>query len=336
MADEAHLLQALDILTEGGGAEVPEAWRAEALTIHSRARPWTAGKGIQGVGVGEKITDQEKLDELVLKVYVARKLPKSKVKNPVPKKVKIVGLAEALPIDVEEIGVVSVEPNTTRVRPAVPGFSVGHVKITAGTFGCLVRKRDDNKTLYLLSNSHVLADEGLGARGDLILQPGKDDGGKAPADVLAELAEWAPFQFTAAGYPNLVDAAIARVKSAKSATSAIRLIGVPQGVSRIVRRNMQVQKTGRTTDYTIGVIKDINFRTALTYRKPGGGRGRVGFWDQVLCTRYTASGDSGSAVLNMEKEVVGLHFAGSDSSSIFNRIGHALDALLIEVVTTKI
>ena len=99
---------------------------------------------------------------------------------------------------------------------------------------------------------------------------------------------------------------------------------------------MQVQKTGRTTDYTIGIIKDINFRTALTYRKPGGGRGRVGFWDQVLCTRYTASGDSGSAVLNMEKEVVGLHFAGSDSSSIFNRIGHALDALLIDVVTTKI
>jgi hypothetical protein len=62
----------------------------------------------------------------------------------------------------------------------------------------------------------------------------------------------------------------------------------------------------------------------------------VGFRDQVLCTRYSASGDSGSAVLNMEKEIVGLHFAGSDSSSIFNRIGHVLDALSIEVVTSSL
>ena len=70
-----------------------------------------------------------------------------------------------------------------------------------------------------------------------------------------------------------VDAAIARVKSAKNATSAIRLIGVPQGVNRTVRRDMQVQKTGRTTDYTIGIVKDINYRTALTYSTYIGGLG---------------------------------------------------------------
>jgi len=52
--------------------------------------------------------------------------------------------------------------------------------------------------------------------------------------------------------------------------------------------------------------------------------------------RYTAGGDSGSAVFNMNKEVVGLHFAGSDSSSIFNRIGHVLDLLLIDVATATI
>ena len=62
----------------------------------------------------------------------------------------------------------------------------------------------------------------------------------------------------------------------------------------------------------------------------------MGFRDQVLCTRYSAGGDSSWAVLNMKKEVVGLHFAGSASSSIFNRIGHVLDALKIEVVTSKI
>jgi hypothetical protein len=99
---------------------------------------------------------------------------------------------------------------------------------------------------------------------------------------------------------------------------------------------MQVQKTGRTTDFTIGVITDINYRLPMSYKKPGGGTGRVGMRDQVLCTRYTAGGDSGSAVLNMNKEVVGLHFAGSPSSSIFNKISNVLVALNIEIVTQNI
>jgi hypothetical protein len=347
MASEPLLLQALDVLTEGRLHETTsrfgtalETVQPQALiTVRKSARPWTSGPGIQGVGIGQKITDGEKLDELVLKVYVAKKKPRAKAKNPVPKEVILPGIPEPLPTDVEAIGVVALEPNTMRVRPAIPGFSVGHVKITAGTFGCLVRKVGDDKTLYILSNSHVLANEGLAKKGDKILQPGKADGGKSPADVIAELADvsdWVPFQFTAAGYPNLVDAAIAKVASVKDVASAIRLIGVPTGASRTVQRNMQVQKTGRTTDYTIGLVKDINYRTALKYRKPGGGTGRVGFRDQVLCTRYTAPGDSGSAVLNMSKEVVGLHFAGSDSSSIFNRIGHVLDTLQVDVVTVKI
>jgi hypothetical protein len=333
---ETQLLQALDMLTEGSRAEVPEALRAEALDVHRSARPWTMGKGIQGLGIAQKITDGEQLDELVLKVYVAEKKPKALVKNLVPKRVELPDLPAGVPTDVEAIGVMKVEPNTTRVRPAIPGFSVGQVNITAGTFGCLVRLKGDDKTLYILSNSHVLADSGVGAKGDKIVQPGPADGGKVPKDVIAVLADWVAFQFSASGYSNLVDAAIAKVKSAKDVTSAIRIIGVPKGISHTVQRNMQVQKTGRTTDYTVGIIKDINYRTSLKYKKPGGGRGRVGFRDQVLCTRYTAGGDSGSAVLNMKQEVVGLHFAGSDSASVFNRIGHVLDALNIEVVTSKI
>ncbi|MGH7138721.1 MAG: trypsin-like serine protease, partial [Pirellulales bacterium] len=219
---------------------------------------------------------------------------------------------------------------------AIPGYSICHFADTAGTFGCLVKKRGDKKSLYILSNSHVLANSGLGAIGDEILQPGPFDGGTTTQDVIASLAEWVPFQFSAAGYPNLVDAAIAKVRSAKSVTSAIRIVGVPNGVSRTVRRGMQVQKAGRTTDYTIGLIRDVNFRVALSFNMPGGGKGRVGFRDQVLCTRYSAVGDSGSAVLNKKRQVVGLHFAGSPSTSIFNRIGDVLDALQIDIVTIKI
>lgn len=336
MPSEKQIVALLDMLTEGAAAPAAvESVAAAAETLHKAAKPWTEGKGIQGIGVGEKITDGEQLKQVVLKVYVDQKRPKSQLDNPVPPKVRMPGLDEQVETDVEEIGRMDKEPNTARVRPAVPGFGLGHVKITVGTFGCLVRKKGEKKALYILSNSHVLADEGTGQIGDHIIQPGDHDGGKA-ADVIAELAAWAPFQFTTAGYPNLVDAAIAKVKKAADVTSAVRLIGVPKGTSNVVRRGMRVQKTGRTTDYTIGVIKDINYRLALRYKKPGGGTGRVGLADQVLCTRYTAGGDSGSAVFNMSGKVVGLHFAGSPSTSVFNRIEHVLTALDIELVTTKV
>jgi hypothetical protein len=287
------------------------------------------------VGIGPKVTDGKALDELALKIYVDEKKSEKEIDNPVPKTVKLEGLKEPLPTDVEAIGKVVLEPNTSRVRPAIPGFSIGHVLITAGTFGCLVRKKRDERTLYILSNSHVLANGGIGAVGDRIIQPGRTDGGQFPQDVIATLDDWVRFQFTASGYPNFVDAAIARVKK-RDVTSAIRQIGVPVGTSTIVRRGMRVQKTGRTTDYTVGLIRDVHFRTALRYPRPVGGRGRVGLRDQVLCTRYTTPGDSGSAVLNMKREVVGLHFAGSASSSIFNRIEHVLRLLDIEIVTTFI
>jgi hypothetical protein len=339
---EKQLLVALDeltqgvVLTRGLPAEFrTESYTQEAAETQERHQPWVEGTHVQGLGVAERTTDTKMLEEIALKVYVDEKKPLSQIEKSqrVPREIKIAGFSKPLPTDVEAIGTVKLESNTTRVRPAVPGFSIGHSNITAGTFGCLVRKKGDSHALYILSNSHVLADSGLASKGDKILQPGKLDGGTAPADVIGTLEEFIPLIFGAQGYPNLVDAAIAKVRRAPDVTSAIRLIGVPKGISTALRRGMQIQKTGRTSDHTIGVVRDINHRTFLPYKKPGGGTGRVGFTDQVLCSRYTDGGDSGSAVLTMQGNVVGLHFAGSASSSIFNKIGNVLNALDIEIVT---
>jgi hypothetical protein len=57
---------------------------------------------------------------------------------------------------------------------AVPGSGLGHPDVTVGTFGCLVRKAGD-EGLFILSNSHVLANEGLARIGDPIVQPGAHD-----------------------------------------------------------------------------------------------------------------------------------------------------------------
>ena len=232
---QKDLLLALELITSPELPRIARSFAAEALKMQEKAKPWAMGKGIQGIGIAEKITDGQKLGVLAIKVYVEKKLPKSKLEDVVPKNLTVPGVEEKIETDIQEIGIVAKEPNTIRVRPAIPGFGVGHVNITVGTFGCLVRKKDDDETLYILSNSHVLADEGTGTVGDRVIQPGKYDGGAAPGDVIAELSQWIPFQFTSTGYPNTVDAAIAKVKNKASVTSAIRLIGVPTGASNRVR-----------------------------------------------------------------------------------------------------
>jgi hypothetical protein len=215
----------------------------------------------------------------------------------------------------------------------MPGCGVGHGKVKVGTFGCLVHKKGDSDTLYMLSNSHVIANSGLGSPKDPILQPGKEDGGTIAKDSIAKLSKFIPFTFTETGFPNLVDAAIAKVNRRTSVKSELRVLNlVPIGVGRTLRRGMHVKKVGRTTDYTTGVITDVHFRLSLQYQRPGGkSKGRVGFKDQVLCTRYSAPGDSGSIILNSSNRVIGLHFAGSHSASIFNRIHHVFNLLDIEV-----
>ena len=73
-----------------------------------------------------------------------------------------------------------------RARPLKIGISIGHYKITAGTLGGFVRSRDDGSVL-ILSNNHVLANENKGKKGDAVLQPGADDGGRNPEDKVGEL-----------------------------------------------------------------------------------------------------------------------------------------------------
>jgi hypothetical protein len=46
----------------------------------------------------------------------------------------------------------------------------------------------------------------------------------------------------------------------------------------------------------------------------------------------SAGGDSGSAVLNSEKQLVGLLFAGSSNTMIMNRIQNVFNALQVSLV----
>ena len=257
--------------------------------------------------------------------------------------------------DVVESGVIwAMKARTDRWRPAPGGVSIGHESITAGTLGCLVKKAGQT---FILSNNHVLAASNSAPIGSPILQPGKHDGGTL-VDKIAVLSEFVPIDFV--GLPsdcpigkiiaglfnlparatrrqtrlqaikveqleNLVDAAIARPIDDSLVMKEILEIGIPVGL-REAELGMNIQKSGRTTGLTKGEILQVDAMVTVSY---GDGKTAL-FVDQIMAGEMCSGGDSGSAVLDMDRNLVGLLFAGSDTTTIINRIQHVYELLELE------
>jgi hypothetical protein len=342
MASEKAILRALDLLTIAPQATL-ESLDAGAPPNARRMRGIVDSKNVVAVGISEKISKGKPVGNLALTFYVERKiplgeLPKHRAIPPVMP--DTIGGGNNVLTDVVVIGCPHLEvkdllhPLVTR-KPVQPGYSIGHVNVTAGTFGALVRKE---KQLLILSNNHVLANSNRGKKGDHILYPGQADGGQLAGDGVAELFDFVPLQ-PGGDFINRVDCAIAlpladRLEQFKA---EIKGLAVPTGITKPVR-GMEVVKVGRTTGKTIGRIKDIHFRLAIKYP----GLGNVGFIDQVFCSRYTNNGDSGSLVLDRKTgKAVGLHFLGYPDAhgvkgSVFNPIGEVLKALGVKLVTKSL
>jgi hypothetical protein len=348
------LKAALDLLTAtpsastGAGRPIAEslssAERGELAVQVERTAGWRPrwGSNVVAFGISEKRAGGGSTDALALTVYVERKYRTSDLARAqlVPPTVELSGLPEPVLTDVREIGALGLEALTSRVRPIICGYSIGHAeKGYTGTLACLVRRRSGSATErpLLLSNSHVLAKSGLARPGDPILQPATNDGGQT-AEPVARLSAWQPFTY-GEQFDNRVDAAVAEPIDPESLDPAIFEIGIPRGVRRASRGTM-VQKAGRTTGHTFGKVDDVDFRTALQYPAPAGVAGgakmaAVGFSELILCSRFTAPGDSGSLVLDADGYAVGLHFCGTPTVSVACPIGAVLDALDVELITDQ-
>lgn len=326
---EDDYLRALDTLSAPPDSPTAQALGPEVQSAIEAARPWFAGPNVVGAGVTTKLTSGNRVDDQwSLAVYVNEKLPESYLdpKHLVPQSVGVPGIGDGLVTDVIPIGKLTPQVNTSRVRPLLPGYSVGLMGTDAGTLGWVVAKSNAPDVPLLLSNSHVIAGTGLAAAGADIVQPGKSDGG-GEGETVGTLFESVPFDFTA-GYNNLCDAALASILQDQTIDASIPGIGVPTYDPAVaVRVGMGVQKTGRTTGYTTGIVQDVHFRTLMLYPKPTGGYGNAGFRDQILCTRYSDSGDSGSLVCDMEGKAVGLHWCGSQAASIFSPLSFVFGLL---------
>jgi hypothetical protein len=331
--ERSVIKRVLEMLTEGAaGSSIPKRQYKVADELMSHNRSWIQSEGIQGLGLAARTTEGKRLKEKALKVYVARKRPIDKLNVPVPQSIRLPGMDEAVPVDVEEIGQLKLQGFTGDYHRPFPGSNISHEKLSSGTFGALVRRRSDANTLYMLSAAHVLTRAGAPIPGR-ILQPGIDNNGTLNDDVFADFSESIPLTFSASGNQNLVDAAIARIHPGTPVSAAIPELGVPIGVSGLILEGSTVNLAGSVSGISTGKVRDPEFVTEISYLDSSGVPGRVGFRRQVLCTPFTKAGDSGALVINSARKAVGLHFAGSESSSVFNRIRYALDGLQIQLVT---
>lgn len=325
--------------------------------IHDMRRALSASRrqlmdkpNVIATGLGYKITDGVKTGELCITCSVTHKVEKASLSSSemIPSKI------EDTSTDVIQTGRFRMfQAPTDRFRPAPGGVSIGHVDITAGTLGCLVKKDGE---FYILSNNHVLANVNSANIGDAIIQPGSYDGGKFPDDHIANLSDFVPIQISglvpsdcnvagvvadvlntyarfigsstqlqavrAQAAENLVDCAIAKPLLPDYVIDEIFGIGAIQGVAE-GELGMSIKKSGRTTGLTTGTIEQVDVTANV---QMGSGQYAM-FTDQLMAGAMSQPGDSGSAVLDDQDRLVGLLFAGSDTTTLFNRIQNVFTAL---------
>ncbi|MFB3083378.1 MAG: hypothetical protein ACE1Z4_07975 [Gammaproteobacteria bacterium] len=328
--------------------EIRTALKHTGPSLHARAN-------VVATGIGYKTLKNKRTTDLSIVCSVTNKVSPTALsaRDFLPASI------DGIPTDVVQTGRIrALQSRTDKHRPAPGGVSIGHRDITAGTLGCLVKKNGEH---FILSNNHVLANSNDAQKGDAILQPGPIDGGQFPGDHIADLEDFVPITFgqpeppsecpTARGVvaflnaicevissntryqiiniqaqENLVDAAIARPLISGDVTDEILEIGTIQG-SGEAGLGTGVKKSGRTTGFTTGEILQIDVTVDVQY-----GPGQVArFTDQLLAGPMSQGGDSGSAVLDNDDHLVGLLFAGSDNTTIINRIGNVFSALGISL-----
>jgi hypothetical protein len=308
---------------------------------------------VLATGVGYKVTAGKKTSNLSIVCSVTKKV----AVDGLAREDVIPGTVDGILTDVVQTGPIrALQSHTGRIRPAPGGVSIGHRDITAGTLGCLVKK---NGQIFILSNNHVLANSNEAELGDPILQPGPYDGGHLPEDHIANLEQFVPISFgesssncsvaigaanlfnaiarmlgsdsrlkaiSVQAADNLVDAAIARPINIQDVTAEILEIGTIQGTTQ-GELGMAIKKSGRTTGLTTGEILQVDVTVNVQY-----GEGKVArFTDQLMAGPMSQGGDSGSAVLDETNRLMGLLFAGSDNSTIINRIENVFSALGVTI-----
>ena len=308
-----------------------------------------ARPGVVGVDIGEKYSDGKPTGELSIVVYVTEK----KAKDALSTKEVIPKTVDGVKTDVQELVIelqvaahrleADAQVDATAYTTLHGGISMGPSRsiymtppevpaagnyVFVGTLGAMVRDRASGATMAL-TNFHVACVDDGWAVGNRMVQPGRPDGGNPATQEFGNL--------TRAQLTENTDGAVVTVDTGHAWDYTVEGIGDVAGTATATN-GMAVQKRGRTTEHTFGTVGSTDATLSIDY---GDGLGvrtlrhqiRVDT-DTARSARFSDQGDSGSVVMDMNRNVVGLLFAGStDGSTTFaNPIAVALNELGVDLL----
>ncbi|MDQ0000079.1 endonuclease G [Pseudarthrobacter sulfonivorans] len=197
----------------------------------------------------------------------------------------------------------------------MPGVSVGHVSISAGTIGCIVYDKNDGTPL-ILSNWHVLHGP-AGVLGDVVVQPGPHDDNRIDGNRLGQLKR---SHLGVAG-----DCAVSTIEDRRFEAEILSLGVAPDQLGE-PELGDKVVKSGRTTGVTHGVVRRVDTIAKIRYGSAGQqaiGCFEIGPDPDNLPTdgEISKGGDSGATWMFKAANgrpgtvLAGLHFAGETGSS---------------------
>jgi hypothetical protein len=316
----------------------------EHLQAHIRAKESVEDDilkrpGVTGIGVGTKYVGGKPTGEVSIQVFVKEK------KKTVPAGEMIPAQINGIPTDViqrtyvlhpamKKVLEVELMADTGTYNPVKGGISIGPCRaiggfVFAGTLGVPVRDRATGNPL-LLSNFHVMCVDNGSSVGDQMTQPSRVDTGSCPSGVVGTLLRSA--------LTSSVDGAVCTLSGRGSACEIVD-IGAVAGTGTAAL-NLSVRKRGRTTGLTFGRVDSVSLSVSVDY---GDGIGvktltnQIGLLpDTTKNPKFGDHGDSGSVVVDDNRKIVGLYFAGSDDGSgVANPIAAVLAALNIDICTSK-
>lgn len=336
--------------TDTGGAslqpeinpdELPEPeWKELVETLLFHRQRLLRIPGVTAVDAGFRIKEKENnifKNQLALRVHVERKLDKNhkdfqdRPEDFIPRTLPSrsgkpirtdVIVANYRPVNDPRRQIVFETPlkrsevnRRRRVDPLVGGVSIGSPQTPAGTLGALVWDEDDG-SICILSNWHVLAGDLRAEAGNPCFQPGLFDQGRS-TDVVARLKRWS--------FNRQTDAAIAQLNGSRRYSTG-EILGMFQTIKDVadqVYLGTWLHKSGRSSHHSWGFIDGLYFSSAIAYSN---GLVRV-FEEQIHIAplgdmSISEPGDSGSVwVMNAPDSegylAVGLHFAGDLPTSSF-------------------
>ena len=240
-AGRYHLRRALEILTRPDRVATTHALGQNARGFSCWRKEWLSQPGIQGLGVARRRTKGKLLRQLALKVYVSKKLPRSKCQRVVPTKLQIPGLCIEIETDVEEVGEIRLHGNTGIVHPLFRG-PASDARLEALVLSDALCARLRSRTISISLARATRSCSGAPARSETLCSslPGRTIQKVRYVGSLSSKRA-VDLNLVADGFPNLCDVAIARLDPAVPWSAEIPGIGIPTAVFTNLRTGMRVR-----------------------------------------------------------------------------------------------